>query len=211
MIPPLFIARSIFSTKPFLSSIIILLCSLQYSIFATLPSPKYRISVEYAPAYIAIQGDHLNMAVFFWYLGKSYLFSVCQYSRFTGKANFYKVSENTSMLNCSFCISLIVIREFTPWDCAIQVHTCTLCMISLIAGKSHQLKTPAGTRKKNIVWKAMHFFLNIKERLSRRSCYVKKKSNLVKTMNFMICEKIVIFGCFVWKLICHNYCHNSIF
>ena len=45
--------------------------------------------------YSYIQGDQLNLAVFFWYLVKNDLSSLHVCSKYTGQVPFYKVPEKT--------------------------------------------------------------------------------------------------------------------
>ena len=52
-----------------------------------------------------IQGDQLNMVVFFWYLEKSDLSSVDVYSSLYWWAIFYKVPKKHAMFNWSPCMS----------------------------------------------------------------------------------------------------------
>ena len=69
-----------------------------------------------------VQGDLLNMAVYFWYLVKSEAsvrfstYSSLQVlpDSYTGRVTFYKVPENTAMFNLSSCLYMLA-----PYPCRI--------------------------------------------------------------------------------------------
>ena len=73
--------------------------ALAASVFLTVSITLERYQVEGT----SIQGDHISMAVGFWYLLKSGFLRYMCIVAYTGQVTFYKVQENTAMFNWSPC------------------------------------------------------------------------------------------------------------